>query len=205
MTRHGPDPGGLLSDELAAACEELGSWLAIAETLIGEPDIIPSTRSSGKPSSHPPWNAAVAYAITDAHAGIREIEREFRIEVTGRHRWRGGSDANTTTAMEAITAMSSAVPRALAQRAARSLIHWANQIRMLPAVDDKERWEKIRAGPDGLPPRCPYCKTFSLRVSMTRGLVACWMTGCEDGDGRQPQARMDINRIDGTPVLAWRG
>ncbi len=190
--------------ELSEACEDLGAWLAIAETLIAEPDITPTTRSSGKPTSRPPWNAAVAYAITDAHAGVREIEREFRIEITGRHRWpRGGSDSNTVGAMEAITAMSSVVSRDRAKRAARSLIHWADVIRQLPAVDDKPRWERIRAGPDGLPPTCPHCGTFSLRVAIESGVIQCWFPSCTDSNGNRPAAHLDINRVNGEPVLLW--
>jgi len=196
-----------VSDELARACEELGAWLAVAETLIAEPDIIPTARTTGKPGSRPPWNASVAYAITDAHAGLRQLENELRLEVTGRHHWpgRGGSDANTIGSMKAIAAMGTVVSRQQAKEAARRLAHWADQIRQLPAVDDKEKWEKIRAGPDGMPPRCPCCRNFSLRVNMTRGLVSCWTPDCADEDGRRPQARMEINRVDGTPVLVWRG
>jgi hypothetical protein len=192
-----------VSTELADACGELGSWLAIAETLIAEPDIQPSARSSGKPTSRPPWNAAVAYAITDAHAGVRDIEHSFRLIIHGRLRDRGGSTANTLAALDAITAMESAVPQGNARQAARHLIKWATSIRQLPAIDDKPRWEKIRAGPDGLPPKCPHCQTFSLRVALESGVIQCWFPGCKDGDGNRPQARLDISRIDSTPVLVW--
>jgi hypothetical protein len=36
-------------------------------------------------------------------------------------------------------------------------------------------------------------------------VVVCVFPGCKDMDGRRPpQARMDLSKIDGKPVLVWR-
>jgi len=201
-----------VSGELAQACEELGSWLAIAETLTALPDIEPGGRRAGKPGSRPPGNQAALGVIMDAHAGVRALEAEFRFEVTGTRRPRGGSGANTEVALSALPDLADAVPvqheagrpcRCAHCEALRQVGRWALAVRQLPAVDDAPRWVKLRAGPDGLPPRCPFCETFSLRLAVESGEIWCWFPGCEDGDGNQPKARVEISRIGGIPVLAW--
>src|SRR5215472_2508452 len=115
----------------------------------------PSARShSGKPGSRPPWNSAVALVITDVHAGARDLERQFRFHLArATPLSRGGSHSNTLSALQALVAMEQIVPEQTAKQAIRTLTRWADRIRQLPAVDDKPRWMKIRAGPDGLPPK----------------------------------------------------
>jgi hypothetical protein len=194
-----------MSDGLAAACSELRGWLAIAETLLAARDQQPSVRVAGQPASRPPWNSAVADALDDARAGIRRLEADMYLEIFGKpRRARGSSDGNTTAAIKAVAAMETAVTRDHAKEAAHALARWAAMIRRLPAVDDLPHWIRIRPGPDGLPPKCPFCGTFSLRLAMESGLVACWMPGCADSDGRRPQAHLDISRITGSPVLVWQ-
>lgn len=194
-----------MSSELAQACEELGSWLAIAGTLIAVQDVAPTARSAvGRPASRPPWNSQVAHALTDAHAGIRDIERDFRLEITGSHRARGGSDKNTVRALKAIAAMEQAVSEESATKAAKALGRWVTALMRLPSVDKAPVWEKIRAGPDGKPPVCPHCATYSLRVDLSRGIIACWFPDCKDGDGRRPVAQLEMSRVNGAPVVIWR-
>jgi hypothetical protein len=206
--------------ELADACQELAGWLAIAETLAAIPDIQPSARPSGRPGTRMPGNVAVLHAIMDAHAGIRDLEADFRMRVTGVMRERGGSDGNTTVALEALPNLAGAVDvhhqrdedeqgrrkpcRCVHCDALRQLGHWAMTIQRLPAVDTVPRWIPIRPGPDGLPPVCPWCKTFSLRLSVELGVICCVFPGCKDDDGNRPQAHLDISRVSGQPVLAWK-
>ena len=190
--------------DLTQACAELGNWLAVAETLVGVRDQQPSVHVRGKPGSRPPWNPAVAHALLDARQGIRELERDMRLEVTGSSGpARGGADVNTTGALKAIAAMEQAVTRDRVMDALRALNSWANAIRRLPAIDDLPQWRRLRPGPAGTPPLCPFCSTYSLRVAVESGVVACFFPDCADSDGNRPRARLDVNRLNGEPVLIW--
>ena len=189
--------------DLEDAAEDLMTWLIVGEHLIAQPDKRPALRSSGKPGSKPPWNAAVAHAILDAHQGVRDLEQRWSDQVTGRHRDRGGSNGNTAHALKRITSMELAVTRDDVKEGTRLLRRWATTIRQLPAIDDAPRWEKIRAGPDGLPPKCLFCGTFSLRVAIESGVVICVYPDCKDSDGNRPQALLEVNKLDGSPVLVW--
>jgi len=204
---------------LAEACQELASWLAIAETLVAVADIQPSARPASRPGTRQPGNPAALNAVMDAHEGIRRLEASFRVQVTGTRMARGGSDANTLTALGALPDLASAVPvqhqdvrndqgrrkpcRCQHCDAAHTLVRWALAIQQLPAVDTVTRWIPIRPGPDGLPPQCPWCQTFSLRLSTEYGQVRCFFPGCTDEDGNRPEARLEISTLSGQPVLAW--
>jgi hypothetical protein len=199
--------------DLARACADLGWWIALAETLLPEPDRQPSERAGGTPSSCPPWNSAVANALLDAHAGIRDLEAEMRLEVDANSgaraletagRRRSDRSGNTGEVLAAIASKELAVTRQECDRAVRRMARLALAIRRLPAVDEALRWERIRPGPDGLPPVCPYCELYSLRVAVTAGLVACWTPGCTDDTGERPEARLDLSLLDARPVLVWR-
>jgi hypothetical protein len=201
-----------MSDELASACGELATWLAVAETLIALPDIQPSGRRAGKPGSRAPGNTAVMNALMDAHEGVRRMEEDVRAQVSGTRRRRGGSTQNVALALEALPVLYGAVDVVHAREngkcrcphceAARILGRWALAIRQLPAVDDAPRWVKLRPGPDGLPPRCPHCGTFSLRLAVESGQIRCWFPEHEGLD-RPPTATVQFSRVGGVPVLVW--
>lgn len=208
--------GGVADDDRADA------GLVTVTFLIAEADTDPGLRRRGQMESRPPWNAVNANALLEAHQLVRRLEASLRIVVLGHAgHARGGSDANTLEAIRAISRMATAASvihtgepvtrrepdgRKLtaAELAARILDRMTRLIGQLPAVDEVPRWDKIRAGPDGLPPRCPNCGTFSLRVAVQSGIVACFMPNCVDLDGnRPPQARLDMSKLNGEPVLAW--
>lgn len=190
--------------------------------LIAEADTDAGLRRARQMDSRPPWNSQVANAYFDAHQLVRRLEASLRLAVAGHTGpTRGGSDANTTEAIRAISRMATAasvihtgvpVSRAepdgrkltAAELAAHILDRVTRVIGQLPAVDEFPKWERIRAGPDGLPPRCPNCETFSLRVAVQSGIVCCFLPGCTDLDGNHPpQARLDMSKLNGEPVLAW--
>lgn len=190
--------------------------------LIAEADTDPGLRRRGQMDSRPPWNSEVANAYLDAHQLVRRLEASLRAVVAGHAgQTRGGSDANTAEAIRAISRMATAAsviytnePAArrepdgrkltAAQLASRILERMNRLIGQLPAVDEFPKWDKIRPGPEGLPPRCPNCGTFSLRVAVQSGIVCCFLPGCTDLDGnRPPQARLDMSKLNGEPVLAW--
>ncbi|MGI5288355.1 hypothetical protein ACQEVF_34145 [Nonomuraea polychroma] len=54
-----------------------------------------------------------------------------------------------------------------------------------------------------LPPACPYCRTYSIRLAQESGRVTCFNVKCEDENGERPRGRIDKNQLDGTPMLTW--
>lgn len=209
--------------DLAAACAELSDQLNVFNyhdtttdradaglptfsVLIVDQDVEPSNGRRTAPGTRTPGNTQAINAQMDAHELVRRLEASLRLAVTGHPgRRRGGSDSQTRAALKSIERLGEAVPAHARQTAARLLDRAATAIGQLPSVDEIPRWEKIRPGPGGLPPTCPNCGTYSLRVSLSAGVVVCVLPGCEDMDGRRPpQARMDISKIDGSPVLVWR-
>lgn len=209
--------------DLTAACADLTEQLKVFSVydttsdwadaglptfsvLIVDQDVEPSNGRRSAPGTRTPGNTQAINAQMDAHEMVRRLEASLRLAVTGHTgRRRGGSDSSTYAAIASISRLGEAVSPHARQVAARLIDRAATVIGQLPSVDEVPRWEKIRPGPGGLPPTCPNCKTFSLRVSLSAGVVVCVYPGCADLDGRKPpQARMDISKIDGSPVLVWR-
>jgi hypothetical protein len=221
--------------DLGEACEDLLEQLAVfslselrggrgdaglasVSMLIAEPDIEPGP-GRGVPAARLPGNVAALAAELDAHRFVRQLEASLRLAVAGHAgRARGGSDNNTREALAAIARMSTAAEEiktrhktadgrniTAAALAAKLLDRMTRVIGQLPAVDEFPRWERIRPGPGGLPPRCPNCVTFSLRVAVQSGAVICVFPGCKDLDGNSPpQARLELSRLNSEPVLAWK-
>jgi hypothetical protein len=206
--------------ELERLLEELGvtevrngkaaAGLTTTDWLLADADRQPSARHILNKDSKPPWNAAVGNCLLDTHELIRRLEASLRLAVTGHPgQARGGSAANTVAALRAIPKLAEAVSEHDRKQATRLLSKAAVYIGQLVSVDTAPKWEKIRAGPGGLPPRCPRCLTYSLRVSILSGIVICVnpgtdAQGCRDLDGNPMRGRLDLNRLDGSPVLAWR-
>lgn len=215
--------GGLLDDLGAMEVRNGKAYAGImtVDHLLADPDIKPAARNISYHGSRPPWNAEVADAILSAHEVIRRLEASLRVAVNGHPgKPRGGSDANTKAALKAIRNLAAAIPYEVrdeygklawpCQRLAeRVLARAAQRIGQLTAVDTTVRWEKIRRGPGGLPPQCPNCQMYSLRVAFASGAVICVYPGrdgqgCLDLDGKPAQGRLEISSLTGDPILAWR-
>jgi len=227
-------PQGHCVRDLTAACAELSDQLGIFGDpeittdradgglptigwLVVDQDIEPGPGRGGVPAWRTPGNTAALNALLDAHEMVRRLEAALRLTVAGHTgKARGGSDRNTAAALKAIQNLGAALPREIRdakgklvwpcqELAARVVGHAASVIGQLPAVDEVPKWSKIRPGPGGLPPRCPNCQTYSLRIALQSGVIVCVFPDCSDADGRKPpQARMDISKIDGSPCLLWR-
>jgi hypothetical protein len=192
-----------MTADLAESCDAIQKWLPVAQALIAEPDQ-DGTATGGQPTSRPPWNPSAASAAMDAHEGLRRLRASMLLAITGHPGARcGGSDANTIAAIAAIERLGSGMTADAAAAAARIIDRWSAAIQQLAAVDQMPRWERIRRGPDGLPPACPFCRTFSLRVAVASGAVICVYPGCMDSRGQRPQARMEIGRVSGEPCVIW--
>lgn len=88
---------------------------------------------------------------------------------------RGGSDTNTRAALEAIAHLVHGVP----DDVARALDGWVRQAWQVRDIGEEDRGEPLRALRGQLPPACPYCKTFSLRL----------VRGLRPGAVREPRVR----------------
>jgi hypothetical protein len=174
--------------------------------LIAEHDELNTTRIRSQPRSAPPWNPAVASAYYDAHQEVRYLERWLHERVTGlvMSFRRSATEAATFAALTKIAGLAATAAQDDAAEAALRLNRRITAIRQLPSIDDAPVWERIRASGGGsLPPRCPFCKTYQLRVALMSGQVACFFPGCTDSDGERPTGVMDYNRVNGDPVLVW--
>jgi hypothetical protein len=184
---------------ISEQCADLRRLLPAAAAVLAEPDADGTASRGGVPGTRPPWNAAAASALLDAHEGVRRLEASMRRDVTG-HTGpkRGGSDANTIAAIKAIEALAHAVGDDAAADAGRILERWSRRIRELPAVDESQPWRKM----PGV--QCPYCGFPMLWVQARAGRVACLRGGaCLDGDGRHPIGRLDVSRLTGDPLIQW--
>lgn len=183
--------------DLGEQCAALARWLPVAAVLISEPDEDGTTGSS-QPGTRPPWNNAAAAAVYDAREGIRRLEASMRRDVTGRTGpRRGGSDANTMAALNAIGALGNAVSDDGVADAARILARWTRQLEQLPGIDEAEPWRR-------LPAACPYCAFPMLRVQPRSGQVTCLRSGvCYDSNGRHPVGHMDVSTLTGDALIRW--
>ena len=191
--------------DLDDAAAEVAGYLPMLEDLLTHPPDggQPQVSGTGSTTSSPPWNPAPASVLLGIHEGVRRLETSMLREAGLPARRRGGSDVNTARALQAITGLGVAVPAAGSAAAARILYRWAGQAARLPGIDEAPRWRPVRRTGGGLPPRCPYCGTYSLRVAQASGAVACFLPGCADKDGNRPYGRLDLSRMTGRPVLAW--
>jgi hypothetical protein len=202
----------------AAALGTARECVALSGELVPIPDApgVALGRPETGPASTPPWNAAAAYAHTDLAEVARRLEVSLLNQVEGHkpRARRGGATSSTYAALRAVGVLLGRVEKGDAARAAGILLRVAAETQRLNAVDTITRWVRIRPSPGHRPPLCPYCRTFSLRRAEGTYSVMCfgWVrdpeTGeqqpCTDSDGQRPKAQLDISRLDGTPVLAFR-
>jgi hypothetical protein len=180
--------------------------MTAAELLVSRPDQGGYVITRTAPQSEPPGNGPAMEALMAAHEGVRRLEAYVRVQVTGSVVHRGGSDAQTTAALSALVSLTNAVSRDDAAEAKRELLRLARPIELLRALDEAVRWVPIRLSDDdaAFPPRCPYCRTFTLRLAESRYIVMCCNPGCPgDKNGEQPATGwLELTELHG-PVIAW--
>jgi hypothetical protein len=181
---------------LPEVCADLKPLLPVLEDLVTQPDTQPMPGRT-QPGSRPPWNTAVANILFIIHAGVRELEQDFRYQVTGTMTLRGGSDVNTIRAIDAVCRLAEALDQAYADMAARLFTRYVTAAMQLPAIDLEERC-RIVIVPDGSERACPDCTRRMLRVFERSGRVAC--LGCEKRGQMMPGMVSDgyIEWEDGT-------
>ena len=172
---------------VAQACADLTAWLPAATQLTHIPDVNPQDGHAA-PCSKPPYNAAIEHPLLDIHAGVRHLEQQLRLEVTGSVITRGGSDANTIRALAAIERLAAAADQAIAGQAARILDRLLTPILQHPAIDLDQPPRRLEAP-------CPRCQRPMLRYKVLEKKLAC--LGC------QRTARLVFGEASGREFLAW--
>ncbi|RVX41148.1 hypothetical protein EDD27_3618 [Nonomuraea polychroma] len=194
------------AEETPTLVTELKALLPRLQELLPEPVADPTkgTMSHHKISGSPaPWHPEAGGVLMTIRAGVRELEDDLRYHVTGHTgEGRGGSDGNTVAALDTIVRLVHGVDDEMARDACHRLNRWIEQARQIRDIGESEKWIPIRVS-KGLPPACPYCNTYSIRLAQQSGRVVCVNVRCEDGNAERPRGRIDKNRLDGSAMLVW--
>jgi hypothetical protein len=196
------------ADLLADALEDLAELVPVLAALLPEPVGDPTTGTTahrkhavGSPA---PWHPEAGPMLMTVHEGVRRMEASMRQEITGRLGGRrGGSDANTTAAMRAIENLGHGLPDDRARYYARIVGIWTAHARTVRDIDQAPKWSAIAAPKGTLPPQCPYCRTYMLRVAMASGAVTCANPSCVDSLGQRPRGRMEYGPLTGRAMLVF--
>lgn len=200
------------AEEISALVAELKPLITQLQQLLPEPVADPTTgtmshhKISGSPA---PWHPEAGALLMDVHAGVRDLEVDLTYVVAGRMpegRWlehRGDSDENTLEALAAVVRLAYGAPDHAVKKAAKDLASWIERGMQIRDIGESEKWIPIHVPKGQLPPTCPYCKTYSIRLAQESGRVACFNPRCEDENGERPRGRIDKNRLDGSAMLSW--
>jgi len=175
------------------ACDGAREYLPVAAALVAHPDTGAVTRG-GRPGSRPPWNQAAANAEHDGLAVIADVHAMFTLIVTGHTPPRPPASA-TGRVLAAIVRLSHAVPQDRVRQAERDLFRCWHAVRVLAAVDEDERPQRVGA-------QCPYCGVPMMMLYPRSGRVTCMRAGaCFDADGRHPVGTAEAGRLG--PCIVW--
>jgi hypothetical protein len=174
------------------------------ESLIAVKARHPSGSFHGKVDhSQPPWNASVAYAVTDLHALARKMEKEIRAELGLSPRARGSSDGNTGEALRTVVRQCERADDFTVRVYTRELEKWWRNAKI--ALDEIEIPKRLPRSPGKPEPACPWCKNHTLRVKTGENDIFCVNPSCSgvDEKDRKLHARMDYSDVAGDWVVRW--
>jgi hypothetical protein len=192
---------------LTTACNDVRKSLADVAALLPEPQGKPKLGTIGRhpPESSEPWQGEAAAVYWSIHFGVRNLEDVCRDAIgldpiTPR---RGGSDTNTGEALKAIAGCAPTLEPGILAEVRRRAESWVTAIERLSDIDLADVWVPVPRQPGAMPPACPYCTLFTLRMTVRRELVRCFNPACRDGDDRPPAARMERGRLTGDGMLVF--
>src|SRR6266702_4421578 len=172
------------ADPVQKACAQLAAYLPRLEREAPVPDetAFAAPGMTARPPAAPlPGNAAarqlegvLKYAAGARRPGVLAV--------------RGGSDANTAGALDAITALIGIAGDDLYRVVITELEQRLDEARQVRAIDEAEQWRPVRSR------ACPYCECFFLKVLL-------------DARG-EPTGRIECfgHRESGAPCrAAWSG
>lgn len=190
---------------IIAAVADIQSGLTQVAALLPEPQGRPRTGTIGRhsPEGSEPWQGAAAAVYWGIHFGVRRLEDDLRAHHNLPPGNRGGSNSNTDYAFVAIINYAPTLPTGLLRDVRAQVERWATAITQLPDIDLADVWVPVPRQPGALPPACPYCENFTLRMTVRRELVRCFNPACRDHDGRPPVARMERGRLTGDGMLVF--
>jgi hypothetical protein len=153
------------ADLVREACDQLAGILPRLARETPDPDCsaFAAPGMTARPSAAPvPGNAAVIYAKSGIDAAARQLEG-ILLYNAGRRRpgllaVRGGSDANTLAALEAIGRLIARADDDLYRMVVAELEQRLDDARAVPAIDEAQRWRAVPQRP------CPYCGCSTLHV-----------------------------------------
>ena len=163
------------ADQITDLANELRELLAALTALLPEPVTDPTT-----------GNTLTRRDIT-GHLGQR----------------RGGSDANTTAALTAITSLAYGLTEPDAKRAARILNIWISHTNQIRDIDLEPSWAPLPSIPGTPPPACPYCRTYGLRFARQSGAVRCCNPRCLDSEENRPYGLIEQGKYTGRAMLVF--
>ena len=185
------------ADRIAELADDLGPLLAALQALlpdqIGDPTVGMTAHRKNTVGSPAPWHAQAAAALMDIHEGVRRMEASMRIDISGQPgRRRGGSAANTAAALTSLVRLGYGLDAI-----------WITHAQQLRDIDEAPRWIAIHVPTGQLPPTCPYCSTYSLRVASNSGAVRCANRRCLDTQGKRPYGVIERGQYTGRPLVAF--
>lgn len=181
---------------------------ACLEDLVTEPvqrreDIV---RRSTRVGSSPSWHSQAAYLVLELRQLARGSELGLRLRVSGSQQVRGGSDRNTTLALQALPDLVAGVrgeeDEEWAWQVWHQLDHWCCRAQLV--LGEVEPLTRLPRLPGQEEARCPWCRCRTLRYQRQAGLVRCVNPSCEDDTQQRPLARVELGRLSGEPLLVWR-
>jgi hypothetical protein len=188
-------------ERLAAEVSEAkGQYRKLELAIASQSPRLPG-RSGGKPGSRPPWNTAAAMLILEMQAGSRHEETRLKLLLGLPARHRGGSDANTLLALDAIVTLADAA----GDEAAWPVLHWLGRWNgaAARALGEASAITELPRQP-GEPARpCPFCGCLTLRFWALHGIVRCVNPDCRDDEGRRPWAKVEYSGFTQQLELVW--
>lgn len=140
---------------------QLAGYQATLGELIAETSTPGSTAGMApRPADAPlPGNSQAFGALMVIWEAVPRLEAAIRLAIAGHPgRRRGGSAANFLEALQAIPGLAAGLDEDGEAAAARILERLADLARIVPDIDEAQRWRPVPQRP------CPYCGCFFLRV-----------------------------------------
>jgi hypothetical protein len=196
--------GGDIHDLLYGVVVDAKRLSATLEELIEHPRQRQATvvRRTSITGSSPSWHAQAAYLVLDLSQLSRRLESDLRNRISEHCVPRGTSDHNTILALEALPALAHTLTREGVWDVWQPLEHWCSRARIV--VGEIEPLTLLPRQPGQREPRCPWCRSHTLRYQRYAGTVRCVNPSCADASGHRPIGRIEIGRISGDSLLIWR-
>ncbi|WP_066373937.1 hypothetical protein [Herbidospora mongoliensis] len=193
--------------DIGALVAELQDLLEEVEALLPEQmgDASRGTTTHHKVSGSPaPWHPEAGMVLMVIHQEARRLEASLRLVVAGHPgQRRGGSDANTAAALNAITHLVHGVPREAASAARRIIERWIRSARQIRDIGLEEPWVPVPVPHGAVPPSCPYCQTYGLRMRGLEQRIRCINPHCWDREDHRPEGRLVKSNLNGDSTIQW--